>query len=276
MALTAFPVLARILEERGLARSALGAAALACAAVADVTAWCLLALVVAIVQADALAGALVMVLASVAFVVLLLAIVKPRAARWVPVEAGSEGQARTLLAGTMVFLLLSALATELIGIHALFGAFLAGVAMPRHPSVTGYLRKRLEGFGAVFLLPLFFAFTGLRTEVGLIADVGSWLLCAAIIAVAVAGKLGGTTLAARWTGMSWTDSFALGALMNTRGLIELVVLNLGYDLGILSPRIFVMLVVMALVTTAMTGPLLRVWEASKRRAEPPATAQSAA
>ena len=265
MSITAFPVLARILEERGLSRTGLGATAIACAAVDDVTAWCLLALVVTIVQADALSGALVTLLLSAAYVALVLVVVKPRAARLVPAELGNEARARAVLAGAMSFLLLSALATEVIGIHALFGAFLAGVAMPRHPSVAAYLKKRLEGFGSVFLLPLFFAFTGLRTEIGLLADARGWLLCAGIIAVAVAGKLGGSMLAARVTGMPWTDSFALGALMNTRGLIELVVLNLGYDLGILSPRIFVMLVLMALVTTFMTGPLLHLYEALKRR-----------
>ena len=167
--------------------------------------------------------------------------------------------------GALFFVMLCALATELIGIHALFGAFLAGVAMPRHPRVVAYLKRRIEPVGSVFLLPLFFAFTGLRTEVGLLADVRSWLLCGAVILVAVAGKLGASMVAARMTGMSWPDSFALGALMNTRGLVELVVLNVGYDLGILSPRIFAMLVLMALVTTFMTGPLLQVYEALRRR-----------
>jgi Kef-type K+ transport system membrane component KefB len=275
MSITAFPVLARILEERGLARTALGSTAIACAAVDDVTAWCLLAVVVAIVKAQALSGALLTVLLSGAFVALVLGVVKPRAARLVPVEVGSEGRARALLAGSVAFLLLCALATETLGIHALFGAFLAGVAMPRHRSVVAFLEKRLEAFSSVFLLPLFFAFTGLRTEIGLLADWRGWLLCAGVVAVAVAGKLGGSMLAARATGMPWTESFALGALMNTRGLIELVVLNLGYDLGILSPRIFVMLVLMALVTTAMTGPLLQVHAALRRRAgaaEAPASA----
>jgi Kef-type K+ transport system membrane component KefB len=276
MSITAFPVLARILEERGLARTALGSTAIACAAVDDVTAWCLLAVVVAIVKAEALSGALLTVLLSAAFVALVLGVVKPRAARFVPAEVGSEGRARALLAGAVSFLLLCALATETIGIHALFGAFLAGVAMPRHRSVVAFLEKRLEAFSSVFLLPLFFAFTGLRTEVGLLADWRGWLLCAGVIAVAVAGKLGGSMLAARATGMPWVESFALGALMNTRGLVELVVLNLGYDLGILSPRIFVMLVLMALVTTAMTGPLLQVYAALRRRAGAAGTPPAAA
>jgi Kef-type K+ transport system membrane component KefB len=155
-----------------------------------------------------------------------------------------------------MILLGSALATELIGIHALFGAFVAGVVMPPSPAVRHQLRERLESISSVFLLPVFFAFTGLRTEIGLLNDVTSWLICLSIILVATAGKLLGSMFAARWTGVTWRDAFVLGALMNTRGLMELIALNVGYDLGILSPQMFTMLVVMALVTTAMTGPLV--------------------
>jgi Kef-type K+ transport system membrane component KefB len=153
-------------------------------------------------------------------------------------------------------LLASALTTELLGIHALFGAFLAGAIMPANPEFRQQLRDRFESVSAVLLLPIFFAYTGLRTEIGLLNDVSSWLVCGGIILTAVAGKLVGSMLAARWSGSSWHDAFVLGALMNTRGLMELVALNVGYDLGILSPRIFTMLVLMALVTTAMTGPLI--------------------
>ena len=267
MSITAFPVLARILEERGLSRTPLGATAIACAAVDDVTAWCLLALVVTIVKAGALSGALVTFLLTIAFVGFMLLVLKPAATRLLPTEVGGEA----LIAGAVSFLFLSALATEVIGIHALFGAFLAGVAMPRHPSVRSYVRRRLETFAAVLLLPLFFAFTGLRTQIGLLDDLAGWLVCLGVLGVAIAGKLGGSMLAARVTGMSWPDSFALGALMNTRGLVELIVLNLGYDLGILSPRVFSMMVLMALVTTFMTGPLLHAWVWMKRQsARPPA------
>jgi len=256
MSITAFPVLARILEERGLTGTALGTTAIACAAIDDVTAWCLLALVVAIVKAGALLGALATVGLTLAFIALMVFLVKPLAARLVRPHIGDETRAKALLAGVLTFLFLSALATETIGIHALFGAFLAGVAMPPYPSIRDYLKKRLESFSGVFLLPLFFAFTGLRTQVGLLVDARDWLLCLAVIAVAIAGKLGGTMIAARISGMRWPESFALGALMNTRGLVELIVLNLGYDLGILSPRIFTMMVLMALSTTFATGPLL--------------------
>ncbi|HET9766083.1 MAG TPA: cation:proton antiporter, partial [Thermoanaerobaculia bacterium] len=274
MSITAFPVLARILAERGLTQTPLGATAIACAAVDDVSAWCLLALVVTLAKATALSGALFTFLLTVAFVGLVLLVFKPLAARLLRGEVENEA----LVAGALAFVFLCALATEVIGIHALFGAFLAGVAMPRTGNVRAYLRRRLETFASALLLPLFFAFTGLRTQVGLLTGWNDWLVCAAIIAVAIAGKLGGSMVAARITGMRWGDSFALGALMNTRGLVELIVLNLGYDLGILSPPVFSMMVLMALLTTFMTAPLLQLHAAIKRRrGEPaPATADAAA
>lgn len=256
MSITAFPVLARIIEERGLTRSPLGVIALACAAVDDLTAWCLLAVVVAVVKAEGWFAALATVVLALLFVAAMLWLVRPRMARLVREEVGQERHSRGLVAWVLVFVFASALFTETIGIHALFGAFLAGVVMPSSPRLRGFLRERLETFSAVFLLPLFFAFTGLRTQIGLLDDTLSWLLCLAVIAVAIVGKLGGGMLAARWAGMSWRHAAAIGALMNTRGLVELIVLNIGYDLGILSPRIFTMMVLMALVTTFMTGPLL--------------------
>lgn len=258
MSITAFPVLARILDERQLSRTRLGAIAITCAAVDDVTAWCLLAVVVAVVKAEALTGAAVTVVLAAAFVALLWLGVRPILGRRIGDQVGDESRQRALIGLALTFVFSCALATELIGIHALFGAFLAGVAMPEHAAVREFLQRRLEAFSTVVLLPLFFAFTGLRTHIGLLDDGVAWATCAAVIAVAVAGKLGGGMLAARVTGMSWRDSFALGALMNTRGLIELIVLNIGYDLGIISGRIFAMLVLMAVVTTLMTGPLLRL------------------
>lgn len=259
MSITAFPVLARILEERRLSGSQLGATAIACAAVDDVTAWCLLAVVVALARANGLAGSLMTIALTLAFIALMLFAVKPLAARLASRRAEARnGGSAGLLAVIFSFIFASALFTEMIGIHALFGAFLAGVCMPPDSRLRQFLRERLETFSSVLLLPLFFAFTGLRTQIGLLADWQSWLTCVGIIAVAIVGKLGGSMIAARFTGMSWGDSFALGSLMNTRGLIELIALNLGYDLGVLSPRIFAMLVLMALVTTLMTGPLLHL------------------
>lgn len=271
MSLTAFPVLARILDERGLAQTYLGSTAIVCAAVADVTAWCLLALVVAIIQASGLGSAAVTIVLALAFSLFMVLAVRPRTARLAVRGLGDEGRQRGLVAGILVFAFAAALFTETIGIHALFGAFLAGVTMPNDPALRTFLKERLETFSSAFLLPLFFAFTGLRTQIGLLDDARSWLICAGIIAVAVLGKLGGSMIAARFTGMSWVDSFALGALMNTRGLVELIALNIGYDLGILTPRIFAMLVLMALVTTFMTGPLLsvaRFWRARQGLAQP--------
>ena len=158
-----------------------------------------------------------------------------------------------------MILLTSCLLTESIGIHALFGAFLAGVIMPEEGEFKAKLVASVDGVTTLVLLPVFFAFTGLRTEVGLLNDVHSWLICGAIIAVAVTGKMGGSIAAARFTGLEWRESAGLGALMNTRGLVELVVLNIGYDIGVVTPKIFTMLVIMAIVTTMMTGPLLRLF-----------------
>jgi Kef-type K+ transport system membrane component KefB len=256
MSITAFPVLARILEERGLTRTPLGTTAITCAAVDDVTAWGLLAVVVAASGATGPRAAVVTIGLTVVFVAAMLRIVGPAVRRALARAAARDEPGKTAVAGILLFLFASALATELIGIHALFGAFLAGVVMPRTPRFRAYLGHRLEYFSSVFLLPLFFAFTGLRTQIGLLDDARSWIACGAIILVATAGKLGGTMLAARMTGSRWADAFALGALMNTRGLVELIALNLGYEYGILSPRIFAMMVLMALVTTFATGPLL--------------------
>jgi Kef-type K+ transport system membrane component KefB len=280
MSITAFPVLARILEDRKMSRTMLGGTAITCAAVDDVTAWCLLAVVIALARADGLAGSAVTIVMTLVFIGAMLYVVRPwlsrvlAAAKARDEESGEEHGALSsgLLAGILLFVFASALATELIGIHALFGAFLAGICMPQDSALRHALRERLEGFSTAFLLPLFFAFTGLRTQIGLLDSWVAWAVCASVIAIAIAGKLGGTMIAARWTGMSWGDSFSLGALMNTRGLVELIVLNLGYDLGILSPRIFAMMVLMALITTFMTGPLLQLRDVFSRRAEEPADA----
>jgi Kef-type K+ transport system membrane component KefB len=265
MSITAFPVLARIIEERGLSKSYLGSTAIACAAVDDVTAWCLLAVVIAIVKASGLGGAMLTIFLTLLFIGLMLFVLKKQADRIIGDNIEGEMRRRGLVAMVLIFVFASALFTEIIGIHALFGAFLAGVIMPSRAGFRKFLTERLEISTSCFLLPLFFAFTGLRTQIGLLNDWSSWLMCAGVIAVAIAGKLGGSTLAARWTGMNWHDSLSLGVLMNTRGLIELIVLNIGYDLGILSPRIFSMMVIMALTTTFMTGPLLWLVNLWKRR-----------
>lgn len=256
MSITAFPVLARILEDRGLSQSRLGSIALACAAIDDVSAWCILAIVIAIAKSTGIATSLITMALTLVFVAAMLFLIRPRLGSLIERRVGDPKRARALLAGVLAFVLASAWFTESIGIHALFGGFMAGVVMPSFSGFRVFIRERIETFSSSLLLPLFFVFTGLRTQINLLDDWWSWLTCFAIIVVAVSGKLGGSMLMARWTGMKWRDSFAVGALMNTRGLVELVVLNIGYDLGILSGRIFAMMVIMALVTTFMTAPLL--------------------
>ncbi|MES2925075.1 MAG: cation:proton antiporter [Verrucomicrobiota bacterium] len=260
MSITAFPVLARILQERDLSKTYLGTTAITCAAVDDVTAWSILAFVVAIARSTGMMASAFNLALVVVFIVVMVWFVRPGLPRWIGrrnLEA--ETPSRGVLAVLICVVLAAALTTEIIGIHALFGAFLAGSIMPHVGNIRHKLGVRVENLSSVLLLPLFFAFTGLRTELGLLDDVHGWLICLGIIAVATAGKLGGTAVVARLTGMRWRDSLQLGALMNTRGLMELIALNIGYDLGILSARIFTMLVIMALVTTMMTGPLLTLF-----------------
>lgn len=255
MSITAFPVLARILEDRNLSQTTLGTIAITCAAVDDVTAWCILALVIALVKSTGLASSAITIGLTLVFAVAMVFLVRPQLARVIK-EPDSQLHRRRLIPIILAFVLVCALITETIGIHALFGAFIAGVVMPPSTEFRIFLKDKLEAFSSYALLPLFFVFTGLRTQVSLLNDWQGWAMCAVIILVAIAGKLGGSMLMSRWTGMSWSQSFSIGVLMNTRGLVELVVLNIGYDLGILSGRIFAMMVLMALVTTFMTGPLL--------------------
>lgn len=257
MSITAFPVLVRILKDRNIFKTPLGSTATACAAVDDVTAWTILAFVVAIARATSVGGAAFSFGLVIVFVSLMLLFIKPNLPRWMGNAAlEREEPSNVVLAVVVGLILISSFCTELIGIHALFGAFLAGTVMP---SISGFRDKlvvRVEHISSILLLPVFFAFTGLRTQIGLLGSPHDWVVCLIIIGVATLGKLGGSALAARLTGMSGRDSLQLGALMNTRGLMELIALNIGYDLGILSQRIFTMLVIMALVTTIMTGPLL--------------------
>jgi Kef-type K+ transport system membrane component KefB len=255
MSITAFPVLARILEDRGLTKTQLGSIAITCAAVDDVTAWCILALVIALVKQAGIEISAITVVLTLIFAATMIFLVRPQLGRAIK-EPDSQLHKRRLIPVILAFVFICALITETIGIHALFGAFVAGVVMPPSTEFRIFLKDKFEAFGSYALLPLFFAFTGLRTQIGLLNEWQDWAMCAVIILVAIAGKLGGSMLMGRWTGMRWSDAFSIGVLMNTRGLVELVVLNIGYDLGILSGRIFAMMVLMALVTTFMTGPLL--------------------
>jgi Kef-type K+ transport system membrane component KefB len=267
--ITAFPVLVRILQDRGIFKTPLGSTATTCAAVDDVTAWSILAFVVAIAGATSTGGAVASVLLVLAFVALMLLVIKPSLPRWIGQFALERpNPSKMVLAIVITVALISAWITETIGIHALFGAFLAGIVIPQVAGFRDKLVLRVESITGVLLLPLFFAFTGLRTHIGLLNTAQDWLICLVIIGVATAGKLGGSAVAARLTGMPWRESLQLGALMNTRGLMELIALNIGYDMGILSQRIFTMLVIMALVTTIMTGPLLSLLTRKEEVEEP--------
>ncbi len=265
MSVTAFPVLARILGERGLLTTSIGTMSLACAAVGDLTAWCVLAVVVGIVNVSGATAGLTTTIGAIAYSAVMFGIVRPLLGRIGP--RGATSLSPDVVAVTIALVLVSSTVTEAIGIHALFGGFLLGAVMPRTGGLTTALVDKLEDFVTIVLLPLFFAYSGLRTSIALLDDRSDWILCLAIIGVAVAGKFGGSALAARFVGMAWRDSTALGILMNTRGLMELIVLNIGLDLGVISPRLFTMLVIMALVTTFMTAPLLAIVLPS--RAAPP-------
>jgi len=267
MSITAFPVLARIIQERDLTKDHLGTLAITCAAVDDVTAWSLLAVVIAIVKAGDITGALLTIFFSIVYIIFMLFLIKPLLNKIAQTHFTRETVNKPILAILFGILLISSYLTEVIGIHALFGAFMAGVIIPANQSFRRVLAEKIEDFSLVFLLPLFFVFTGLRTQIGLLNNPNLWIVCLIIIAVAIIGKFWGSAFAAKFVGQSWRDSLVLGALMNTRGLMELVVLNIGYDLGVLTPEVFTMLVLMALITTFMTGPSITFIDFVTKRRE---------
>jgi len=256
MSITAFPVLARIIKEKNLTDTSYGAMAITCAATDDITAWYILALIIALSISGTLGSSLFLLLFIAAYVVVMFYGIRPLLAKIGSTQ--NERLSMNAMSAIMVLLLVSSLVTESIGIHALFGAFMAGAMMPSSAisRLKELIAPRLEYVSLLVLLPLFFALTGLRTEIGLLNTSDGWLICGVIIIIAVTGKLLGSSLAAKFMGFNWRDSFALGILMNTRGLMELVVLNIGFEMGILSTELFTMFVVMALVTTFMTGPIL--------------------
>ena len=256
MSITAFPVLARIVQERGIHKTKLGTIVLTCAAADDITAWSLLAVVIAIVKAGSFISALPTIIMAVAYVFILLRVVRPFLKQVGDLHASHESLSKPVVAIFFLVLILSAYTTEIIGIHALFGAFMSGTIMPDNQKFKKIFIEKVEDVALVLLLPLFFVFTGLRTQIGLLNDPYLWKVCGLVILVAVTGKFVGSALAAKFIGQNWRDSLTIGALMNTRGLVELVALNIGYDLGIMTPEIFAMLVIMALVTTFMTAPSL--------------------
>jgi len=251
MAITAFPVLARLLTEKNMLGTKIGTLALTCAAVDDVMAWCLLALVVAVIHSKGLPSIVLTVGLTLLFIVCMLTVVRSLLA-----YADRHIRSKQLLvAFSIALLLLSAYCTNAIGIHPVFGAFLMGIILPRKPLFVELVRN-IDQVNSVLFLPLFFVYSGLRTQVGLISSPWMWLICLLVLVIACVGKIGGGTFAVRFMGESWRDSLSMGVLMNTRGLVELIVLNIGLDLGVLSPTLFAMLVIMALVTTMMASPLL--------------------
>jgi len=265
LSVTAFPVLARILTDRGMSKTPLGVVALTCAAVDDVTAWCLLAFLMAVAKART-SGVLITFGATGLYLAFMLIVARPLIARAVRLQELRKSVSQTAFAVVVVGLLLSTLATEATGIHAIFGAFLLGALIPHDSRLARDLHHKLGDVVVVLLLPAFFAFTGMRTQVGLVHGAAHWLLFGVILTTAFLGKFGGSFLAARLSGFGSRDAASLGILMNTRGLMELIVLNLGLDLHILSPTLFAMLVLMAIVTTLATTPVLQLLA---RTAEPP-------
>ena len=258
MSITAFPVLARILEERRMQSTPLGTTALMCAAVDDVCAWSLLAIALTLLphagQSTPIGYRLLWL---AAYLAVMLGVIRPLGA-WLVRRQNSVALSYELLGIIIAVVLASAAATEAIGVHPLFGAFLAGVCFPRIGHWQTAVRTRLDMIVSILLLPLFFALTGMRTRLDLLSGGRIWLWTGIVLLVAVAGKMGGAVLAARWTGQSWRNAAALGALLNTRGLVELVVLNIAYNAHVFSPTLFTMLVVMALVTTMITTPILNL------------------
>jgi len=258
MSITAFPVLARIVQERGIHKTKLGAIVITCAAADDITAWCLLAAVIAIVKAGTFVSSLYIIGMAMAYVLVMLFVVKPFLKKIGELYSTKDSLNKPVVAIFFLTLIISSYTTEIIGIHALFGAFMTGVIMPDITKFRNLFIEKVEDVSVIILLPLFFVFTGLRTEIGLINDPYLWKVTGFIILVAVVGKFLGSALAAKFVGQSWRDSLTIGALMNTRGLMELIVLNIGLDLKVLTPEVFTMMVIMALVTTFMTGPTLNI------------------
>lgn len=251
LSVTAFPVLLRIIDDRGYRGSEIATMAIACAAIADASAWALLGIIVATIQSQSVTSALLCAFIALAYAWIL--IVPGR--RFIAKQNINEQNYSRWLVILVVAILSSAMFTELIGLHLLFGAFLAGIAVSSNQVLRNIIEEKIEPFAGALLLPLFFAQTGLNTRIDMLSG-QEWLLCLMITCIATIGKLGGTAIAARASGLSTPDSWRLGVLMNTRGLMELIVLGIGLQLGLISQHLYAILVLVAIITTVMTGPLL--------------------
>jgi Kef-type K+ transport system membrane component KefB/nucleotide-binding universal stress UspA family protein len=258
MSITAFPVLARILAERRMLKGAIGSLAISCAAIDDVTAWFLIALATTIAISGTFGDVAATVGEATAFVLVMVFVVRRILARMATAfdELGRIPPA--WFAAVIVGVLLSAYLTEEIKIAVIFGAFIMGTVMPRHARLTEEVTRRIEDFVVTLLLPMFFVYTGLRTNIGLLDRPALWLITVGLVLIAILGKLAGAFVAARVGGMDWRASAVIGTLMNTRGLTELIVLNIALDAGAISNALFAALVLMAIITTLMAGPLLKL------------------
>lgn len=256
MSTTAFPVLARIIQERGITKTPLGVLAITTAAIDDMTAWCLLAAIIAVVKSGGFANSLSTIILTIAYVFIMIKLVQPFLKKFGTVYVSRENLNKSVVAFVFVVLFFSSYVTEVIGIHPLVGAFMAGVIMPQNINFKKLITEKIEDISLVLLLPLFFVFTGLRTQINLLDNVDLWIVAAGVISVAVTGKFVGATVSSRLLKHSWKESLSMGVIMNSRGLMELIILNIGYDLGIFGKEIFTILVLMALITTFMTNPLL--------------------
>jgi Kef-type K+ transport system membrane component KefB len=264
MSITAFPVLVRILEERHMLTTPLGTTALMAAAVGDVFAWILLGVALTLIPRTGEQMPILYRLGGLCvYLVVMLGVIRPFG-KWAMKRWASVGMSYEFLGVVVAFVLISAAATEALGLHPLFGAFMAGVCFPREERVQGILRTRIYMIVSVLFLPLFFALTGMRTRLDMLNSPRIWLWTGVVLAVAIGGKMGGTLIAARLTGQSWKNTVALGAMLNTRGLVELIVLNIAYNAGVFSQTLFTMLVLMALLTTMMTTPILNLLRVGDR------------
>lgn len=259
ISVTAFPVLARILIERQLFHTRIGTIAITSAAVVDVMAWVFLAIAILLVRGQGLLSQLGITFVSLLlFLAVMIGVIRPLLRKLTIISKKRGEITQGVLAIVMVILLASAFVTEWIGIHALFGAFIAGAIMPKDEDFAHHLSNKFQDITVVLFLPIFFAFTGLKTSINLLSGANLWGYCLVIIATAIIGKLGGAMFAARATGLEWREAGAVGILLNTRGLMELVLLTIGLDAKIISPAVFTMMVLMAIVTTAVTTPLLQI------------------
>ncbi|KAG0260524.1 K(+)/H(+) antiporter [Mortierella polycephala] len=267
MSITAFPVLARILAEQKLLTTKVGFLTVCAGAVGDIFAWILLALVVSIINSASKITPLYVVLLSIAWILILCFVFRPLFTFMIRVTKSHDEPSQTMMAFTLAIVLISAFVTDIIGVHAIFGSFLVGLIIPNDTGFADGVTKRIEDLVSVIFLPIYFALSGLKTQVGLLDNARIWGLVILVTFVACFGKIVGCTLAAKVQGMEWRESFAVGILMNCKGLIELIVLNIGYDAGVINDKVFVIMVAMCLITTCMTTPgVVWVYPAHYQRA----------